>query len=216
MKQWFVLQALTGQEQKVQRYIIAQVRNQGLSEYFDIAAEGADDEEVNSTGIVVLTERVSEVREGKKRTITRKIYPGYVFAHMALYNDDSKRTINQTVYSFLQTVPNLIGFIGGSSERPRALTDQEASDLMNQAQAQEEVAKPKIIFQLGETVRIKDGPFMSFSGVVDEIDPNRGRLKVSVSIFGRTAPVELEYWQLERFEETDPTLQYANKNNEQA
>lgn len=199
MKEWFVLQALTGQEQKVQRHLIMQARARGLLEFFDIKAESSKDEDLNESGIVVPTERVTDVKNGKKTVVRRKIYPGYVLAHMALYQDDAKRTINQPVWQFIQETPGVIGFIGGTSLRPRPLTEEEASNILNRTEeAKQEVAKPKIVFQVGETVRITDGPFMSFSGTVDEIDPTRGRLKISVSIFGRTAPVELEYWQVER------------------
>lgn len=207
MKQWFVLQALTGQEQKVQRHIVAQVRVKGLLEFFDIPEESTKDADINDTGIVVPTERISEVKNGKKRTIKRKLFPGYVLAHMALYNDDPKKTINQTVYSFIQGVPGLIGFIGGTSQRPRPLTETEANDIMHRVEEKQESVKPKIVFVIGEPVRITDGPFMSFNGTVDEIDPDRGRLKISVSIFGRTAPIELEYWQVERLLEAQAAEQ---------
>ncbi len=182
--QWFVLQALTGQELKVQKHILAQVKQKEMGEVIG--------------DVVVPMEKVSEVKNGKKITVARKFFPGYVLVNMALYNDDPKRTVNQPAWQFVQDTPGVIGFIGGSSTRPRPLTDEEVGNIFNRVEDRAEAVKPKIVFEPGETVRIIDGPFMSFNGTVDEVDPDRGRLKVSVAIFGRSAPVELEYWQIER------------------
>lgn len=182
--QWFVLQALTGQELKVQKHIQAQVKQKEMS---DLIGD-----------VIVPMEKVSEVKNGKKVTVSRKFFPGYVLIEMALYNDDAKHTVNQSAWQFVQETPGVIGFIGGSSTRPRPLTDEEVGNILNRVEDRAETVKPKIVFEPGETVRIIDGPFMSFNGTVDEVDPDRGRLKVSVAIFGRSAPVELEYWQIER------------------
>jgi len=101
-------------------------------------------------------------------------------------------------WSFIQATPGLIGFIGG--DRPVALRPDEVDQILQQIEEKKERVKPKVVFEPGESVKITDGPFLSFSGIVEEVDPERGKLKVSVSIFGRTAPVELEYWQVERGE----------------
>lgn len=198
-KQWYVLQTLTGQEQKAQRQIVAQVRTNGLCDAFDIPAEPKKGEVLNDFNVVVPTERVTEIREGKKRIVTRKLFPGYVIVHMALYHDEARKQLNQDLWQFIQAIPGVIGILGGTSTKPRPITEEEADNLLRRVAA-EETKKPKlkVVFQVGETVRVTEGPFMNFNGTIDQIDPDSGRLQISVSIFGRSAPVTLEYWQVER------------------
>jgi len=179
-KQWFVLHTLTGQEQKVKRSIEARVRIEEMGEYIG--------------EVVIPTEKVSEVKNGVKTTVTRKFFPGYVLINLVLYDDS--RTVVEPTWRFLKETAGVIGFIGG--ERPMPLSAAEVDAIVNQAAEKKEKVKPKVQFEPGETVKITDGPFMSFNGTVDEVDPDRGKLKVSVAIFGRSAPVELEYWQVER------------------
>ncbi len=179
-KEWFVLHTLTGQEQKVKRYIEAQVK---LQEMESLIGE-----------VVIPTEKVSEVRKGVKSTVTRKFFPGYVLINLALY--DERRQLVEPSWRFLRETPGVIGFIGG--ERPVPLSTAEVDAILNQVEARKEKVKPKVAFEPGEMVKITDGPFLNFSGSIDEVDPDRGKLKVSVAIFGRNAPVELEYWQVER------------------
>jgi len=179
-KQWFVLHTLTGQEQKVKRYVEAQVRLQAMA---DCIGE-----------VTIPTEKVSETKNGVKTTVTRKFFPGYVLINLALY--DEARQIVEPTWRFLRETPGVIGFVGG--ERPVPLSAGEVDAILNQVEAKKEKVRPKISFEPGETVKITDGPFMNFTGSVDEADPDRGKLKVSVAIFGRSAPVELEYWQVER------------------
>ena len=179
-KQWFVLHTLTGQEQKVKRSIEARVRIEEMGEYIG--------------DVVIPTEKVSEVKNGVKTTVTRKFFPGYVLINLALY--DEGRNVIEPTWRFLKETSGVIGFIGG--ERPMPLSAAEVDAIVNQVAEKKEKVKPKVQFEPGETVKITDGPFMSFNGTVDEVDPDRGKLKVSVAIFGRTAPVELEYWQVER------------------
>jgi transcriptional antiterminator NusG len=179
-KQWFVLHTLTGQELKVRRSIEARVRLEEMGHYIG--------------EVVIPTEKVSEVKNGKKTTITRKFFPGYVLINLALYEEN--REVIEPTWRFLKETPGVIGFIGG--DRPMPLSAKEVDDIINQVAEKEEKVKPKVIYDPGETVKIIDGPFMSFNGTVDEVDPDRGKLKVSVAIFGRSAPVELEYWQVER------------------
>ncbi len=198
-KQWYVLKTLTGQEQKAQRQIVAQARAEGLCEYFDIVEEYAKDEVLNDFNVVVPTERIIETKDGKKRTITRKVCPGYVIVHMALYTDAAHKQINNDLWQFIQSIPGVIGFLGGTSKKPRPITDEEAAALLSR-QTAEEAKKPrlKVNFNLGEIVRVNEGPFMNFNGTIEQIDPDSGRLQIAVSIFGRSAPVTLEYWQVER------------------
>jgi len=179
-KQWFVLHTLTGQEQKVKRSIEARAK---IDEMSDFIGE-----------VVIPTEKVSDVKNGVKKTVTRKFFPGYVFISLALY--DESKTMLEPTWRFLKETPGVIGFIRGKHPMPLSATEVDA--IVNQVAEKKEKVKPKVQFEPGETVKIIDGPFMSFNGTVDEVDPDRGKLKVSVAIFGRTAPVELEYWQVER------------------
>ena len=179
-KQWFVLHTLTGQENKVRESIKRRIKQEEMAEYID--------------DVIIPTEKVSEVKKGVRSTITRKFFPGYVLANMALY--DEKYQICEKLWFFVRETPGIIGFIGG--DKPVPLKPEEVAVVLNQVEEKKEKVKPKVVFEPGETVKINDGPFLNFSGVVEEVDPHRGKLKVSVAIFGRSAPVELEYWQVER------------------
>ena len=179
-KQWFVLHALTGQESKVRESILRRVKQEAMEEYVG--------------EVLIPTEKVSEVKKGVRSTATRKFFPGYVLVQMALYDDE--KHVDEKAWYFIRQTPGMIGFVGG--DRPVPLREAEVEVLMNQIAEKREKVKPKVSFDPGETVKITDGPFMNFNGIVEEVDPNRGKLKVSVAIFGRVAPVELEYWQVER------------------
>jgi transcription termination/antitermination protein NusG len=179
-KQWFVLHTLSGQESKVRESIERRIKQEEMQDYID--------------EVLIPTEKVSEVKQGKKTTTTRKFYPGYVLVHMSLY-DEQKSLLDKTWY-FAQQTPGIIGFVGG--DRPVPLRATEVENILRQIEEKKEKVKPKVVFEPGETVKITDGPFLNFNGVIEEVDPDRGKLKVSVSIFGRSAPVELEYWQVER------------------
>ena len=144
--------------------------------------------------IIIPTEKVSETKNGVKSTVTRKFFPGYVLIQLALY--DEGRQLVEPTWRFLRETPGVIGFVGGA--RPMPLAAAEVDAIVNQVEAKKEKVRPKVAFEPGEMVKITDGPFMNFTGAVDEVDPDRGKLKVSVAIFGRSAPVELEYWQVER------------------
>lgn len=184
-KQWFVLQTLTGHEQKVRRSIEARTQLEGM--------DGLIGE------VLIPTEKVTDIKSGVKRTYTRKLFPGYVLINLALY--DEKREVIERSWRFLKDTGGLIGFVGG--ERPTPLSEVEVEGILNQMEGKEEVEKPRVTFEPGEKISIINGPFMNFDGTVDEVDPNRGKLKVTVAIFGRDAPVELEYWQVERKIEED-------------
>ena len=179
-KQWFVIHTLSGQENKVKESIERRLKLEEMDGYIE--------------EVLIPTEQVSEVKKGKKTTTTRKFYPGYVLANMALY--DSERNLHDQVWYFIQETPGIIGFIGG--DHPVPLREDEVDVILRQMEDKKEKVQPKVMFEPGETVKITDGPFLNFNGVIEEVDPNRGKLKISVSIFGRSAPVELEYWQVER------------------
>jgi len=181
--QWFALHTLSGQESKVKLYI----------EKFKTAEE-LDDQIFE---VLLPTETVSEVKGGKKSTKVRKLYPGYVFVHMRLYGEDQK-LINKPWY-FVKEVAGVIGFVGG--EHPAALRQSDIDEIRARIEAASGKEVPKVQYAVGEEVKINDGPFANLNGRIDEVDPERGKLRVSVSIFGRFTPVELEYWQVQRLTE---------------
>lgn len=180
--QWFVVHTLSGQENKVRDSILRQLEIE------------AEDIPVYEAYIPI--EKVSEVRQGKKTTTTRKFFPGYILVRMDLYNAETKQ-IDEKSWYFIKNIQGVIGFIGGGN-KPMPLSDLEVADLLHQVNVEEEKVKPKIAFEIGEAVRIKDGAFENFEGNIQEIDNERGKLKLMVSIFGRSTPVELEFWQVGR------------------
>ncbi len=170
---WYVVHTLSGQEQKVKESMDSRIQSEEMG---------------SSIGMVLVpTENVSEVKSGKKRVSTRKFFPGYILVQMII-NDDS--------WYFIKETPGVIGFIG--SGKPVPLSDDEVGAILSQIEEKKEKVKPKVLFDIGVTVKVTEGPFVNFTGVIDEINPERGKLKVSVSIFGRATPVELEYWQVEK------------------
>lgn len=187
---WYVLHTLTGQEMKVQKSIEARRRTEEMGDYVGEA--------------VVPTERVTEIRKGKKTTVVKKFFPGYVLVQLNLY--DKRRDFLEPTWRFIRETSGVLGFIGG--DKPEPLSKAEVDAILHRVEKTDtKTVKPKVQYDPGETVKIIDGPFMSFSGTVDEVDPEHGKLKVSVAIFGRSAPVELEYWQVERFTEENPATE---------
>lgn len=180
--QWFVIQTLSGKENKVRDALQRQLDSED--------AKGVPVYEVS-----IPTEKVSEVRQGKKYTTTRKIFPGYILVRMDLYQAETAE-IDEVAWYFVRNTQGIIGFIGGSN-RPVPLGPDEVANLFREAEAEENI-KPKVLFEIGEVVRINSGAFDNFEGTIEEIDNERGKLKLMVSIFGRSTPVELEFWQVER------------------
>lgn len=175
-KRWYVIHAYSGFESYVVRAITEMVERLKLQEYFG--------------EIIVPTEEVFEMRAGKKRKVERKFFPGYVLIRMVM-NDHTWHQVKQ--------VPKVLGFIGGTSNKPVPITDQEANNILSRAEEDGEVkARPSVLFEPGEVVRVKDGPFVDFNGTVEEVNYEKSRLRVSVSIFGRSTPVELEFGQVEK------------------
>ena len=177
---WYVLQTLSNQEGKVKRYLDKFIVEEEME---DVVFE-----------VLVPTETVTEVKNGKKTQTVRKFYPGYVFINMHLYDDDGK-LMNKPWY-FVRETAGVINFVGG--DRPSALKKSEIDTILSQIEAATGKEVPKVQYEIGEEVKITDGPFLNLNGRIDEIEPDKGKLKVSVSIFGRFTPVELEYWQVER------------------
>ena len=171
---WYVLHVYSNFEKKVAESIREQADQKGLSDHFE--------------QIVVPTEEVVEIRRGQKVNTERKFFPGYVLLKMEL---------SDRAWHLVKNTPKVTGFLG-SGNKPIPISETEAMRIMKQVQEGVERPKPSIIFEIGETVRVADGPFTSFNGVVEEVDEERSRLKVAVSIFGRATPVELEYTQVEK------------------
>jgi len=182
--QWFALHTLSGQENKVKNYI----------EKFK-KAEELDD---HIFEVLLPTEVVSEVKGGKKSTKVRKLYPGYVFINMSLYDADKQVSIKP--FYFVKDAAGVIGFVGG--DHPAPLRQAEIDEIKARIEAASGKEVPKVTFEVGEELKITDGAFANLTGRVDEVDPARGKLKISVSIFGRFTPVELEYWQVQRASES--------------
>ncbi len=179
-KDWFVIHVLTGQEAKVQESIKKRLKIAEMEDFID--------------EVIIPMEKVTEVKHGVRNTTSRKFFPGYVLVHMALYGEE--REMIERAWYFIKETPGVIGFVGGT--RPMPLMPDEVDSVMHQVEEKQEKVAPKVTYEPGETIKINDGPFLNFNGVVEEVDPDRGKLKVSVAIFGRSAPVELEYWQVER------------------
>ena len=178
--QWFIIHTLSGQEAKVKESIEKRIKPEEMGTYI--------------REVMVPMERVVEVRNQKKTVSTRKLWPGYVFVDMVLL-DEEGRIIEKPWY-FIQETPGVIGFVGGDPPTPTPTDEVEA--IKTQISASEEHERSKVSFEVGETVKINNGPFLNFSGIIEEVEPERGKLKVTVNIFGRNTPVELEYWQVEK------------------
>lgn len=174
-KRWYVVHARSGFEKSVVRSLEDRIRHESMQDRFE--------------QILVPVEEVVEMRSGQKRKSERKFFPGYVLVKMEM--DDK-------TWHLVRNVPNVLGFIGGTSERPAPISDKEAQSILQQMQEGVEKPRPKILFEPGEMVRVKEGPFADFNGVVEEVNYEKSRLKVAVLIFGRSTPVELEFSQVEK------------------
>jgi len=173
-KRWYIVHAYSNFEKKVAESIRDQAKQRGLSEQFE--------------EIMVPTEKVVEMRRGRKVDAERKFFPGYVLVKVDLTDE---------VYHLIKNTPKVTGFLG-SDKKPMPISEAEAQRILHQVQEGIERPKPSVTFEVGEQVRVSDGPFASFNGTVEEVDDARSRVKVAVSIFGRATPVELEFGQVEK------------------
>ncbi len=174
-KRWYVVHVYSGFEKKIAQQLKDQAAQKGLADHFD--------------EVLVPAEDVVEVRRGQKVNAERKFFPGYVLVKMELTDE---------AWHLVKDTPKVTGFLG-SRTRPSPISEAEAERIIRQAkEGVERPARPSVLFEVGEQVRVADGPFTSFNGTVEEIDEEKGRLKVSVSIFGRSTPVDLEYGQVEK------------------
>jgi transcription termination/antitermination protein NusG len=172
---WYVLHVYSGFENKVKEAIIEKATKLGLEEHIE--------------EILVPTEEVVEVKRGQKVNTERKFFPGYVLA---------KLDLNDNVWHLIKDTPKVSGFLGAGGNKPVAISEHEAKRMLKQVQEGIERPRPSVVYEIGEEVKVTDGPFASFNGLVEEVDEDKAKLKVSVSIFGRATPVELEYSQVEK------------------
>lgn len=172
---WYVVHAYSGFEAKVKSSLQEHVKLAGMEDLFG--------------EILIPTEEVVEVRDGNKRKSERKFFPGYVLVQMEM---------NDETWHLVKDVPKVMGFIGGTKDKPAPISEKEAQAILNSVQEGSEKPKPKVLYEAGEVVRVIDGPFNDFNGVVEEVDYDKSRLKVAVSIFGRSTPVDLEFGQVEK------------------
>jgi len=172
---WYVVQAFSGYEARVQKTMLEHIQVQELQELFG--------------QVLVPTEEIVEMRAGQKRKSARKFFPGYVLVQMEM---------NEQSWHLVKSVPRVLGFIGGTTERPAPITQAEADRILQRLEDSTDKPKPKTLFEPGEVIRVIDGPFVDFSGVVEELDYEKNRIKVSVLIFGRSTPVDLEFSQVEK------------------
>lgn len=174
-KRWYVVHAYSGFEKSVQRALIDRVNRSGMQDSFG--------------QILVPVEEVIEMRAGQKTVTERKFFPGYVLVEMEM-NDESWHLVKST--------PKVTGFVGGTANKPAPISEKEVEKIMQQMQEGVEKPRPKVLFEVGEVVRVKEGPFTDFHGSVEDVNYEKNRLRVSVTIFGRATPVELEFGQVEK------------------
>ena len=174
-KKWFVVHAYSGFEKSVQRALVERIKRSEIAEQFG--------------QILVPVEEVVEMKNGAKAISERKFFPGYVLVEMEM-DDDSWHLVKNT--------PKVTGFVGGTANRPAPISQKEVDKIMQQMQEGVEKPRPKVLFEVGEVVRVKEGPFTDFHGSVEDVNYEKNRLRVSVTIFGRATPVELEFGQVEK------------------
>ncbi len=174
-KRWYVVHAYSGYEKRVMNTLKERIELHGMQDLFG--------------DVLVPTEEVVEIRDGKKRKSERKFYPGYVLVQMVM-NDETWHLVKNTL--------RVMGFIGGTADKPAPITQKEADEILQRVESGVDKPRPKTVFEPGEMVRVIDGPFADFNGVVEEVNYEKNRLQVAVLIFGRSTPVELEFTQVEK------------------
>ena len=174
-KRWYVVQAFSQYENRVKRSLEERIKQEGMEDRFG--------------EILVPSEEVVEMKDGQRRKSERKFFPGYVLVQIDM---------NEEAWHLVRSVPRVLGFIGGTSDKPAPISDKEADAILQRVQEGAEKPRPKVLFEVGEVVRVTDGPFNDFNGSVEEVNYEKNRLRVAVSIFGRSTPVELEFDQVEK------------------
>ena len=173
-KRWYAIHTQTGCEMRVKHALHTRAQTEGMADFLG--------------EVLIPTEKVSEVKDGKKKISERKFFPGYILVQMEM---------NERTWYLIKNTPGVSGFVG-SGQKPLPLEEEDVKRIVRTQDEQMTKPKPKVEFQIGENVRVKEGAFVNFDGTIDEVNPNKGKLKVMVTIFGRATPVELEYWQVEK------------------
>lgn len=174
-KRWYIIQAFSGYEKQVQKSLLERIKRSGLDELFG--------------EVLVPTEEVVEMKDGKKRTTERKLFPGYVLIEMTMQDD---------TWHVVKNCPNINGFIGGTPENPAPITKAEADRILNRLKQNSDAPRPKTLFEPGEEVLVIDGPFTDFKGLVEKVDYEKSKLHLTVLVFNRPTPVELEFSKVEK------------------
>lgn len=174
-KRWYVVHAYSGYEKQVMRHLQERIKFEGMEDAFG--------------EILVPTEEVVEMRNGQKRKSERKFFPGYVLVQVEM---------SEAAWHLIKNTPRVLGFIGGTAAKPAPITEKEAEAILRRIEESDEAPRPRTLFEPGETVRVNDGPFADFNGVVEEVNYEKSRIQVAVVIFGRSTPVELEFSQVEK------------------
>jgi transcription termination/antitermination protein NusG len=174
-KKWYVVHAYSGFEKSVQRALAERIQRQSMQDKFG--------------QILVPVEEVVEMKSGQKSTSERKFFPGYVLVEMEM---------DEQSWHLVKNTPKVTGFIGGTATKPTPISEKEVQNILQQIQDGVEKPRPKVLFEVGESVRVKDGPFVEFIGNVEDVNYDKSKLRVSVTIFGRSTPVELEFSQVEK------------------
>jgi transcriptional antiterminator NusG len=183
-KRWYVVHAYSGFEHQVARTLRERVARAGMQDKFG--------------DVLVPTEEVIEMRGGQKRRSERKFFPGYVLVQIETSMDNKAVKIDDESWHLIKETPKVMGFIGGTADRPLPIKDSEADAILQRVQNAVEKPRPKVLFEPGEMVRVTEGPFNDFNGVVEEVNYEKSRLRVAVLIFGRSTPVEPEFGQVEK------------------
>jgi len=181
---WYVVHAYSGFEKSVAQALRDRIARSGMEDRFG--------------EVLVPTEEVVEMRSGQKRRSERKFFPGYVLVQIATRDEDGIPRIDSDTWHLIKETPRVMGFIGGTADRPLPIADHEADAILQRVQEGVEKPRPKVLFEPGQMVRVIDGPFNDFNGVVEEVNYEKSRLRVAVLIFGRSTPVELEFGQVEK------------------
>lgn len=184
MKRWYVVHAYSGFEKSVAQALRDRIARDGMEELFG--------------DVLVPTEEVVEMRGGQKRRSERKFFPGYVLVQIETHEENGIPRINNESWHLIKDTSKVLGFIGGTADRPLPISEAEAANIIGRVQEGVEKPRPKVLFEPGQMVRVTEGPFNDFNGVVEEVNYEKSRVRVSVLIFGRATPVELEFGQVEK------------------
>jgi transcriptional antiterminator NusG len=183
-KRWYVVHAYSGFENQVKRTLEDRIRRAGMEDRFG--------------DVLVPTEEVVEMKAGQKRKSERKFFPGYVLVQIETHDDNGIPRIDNESWHLIKETPKVLGFIGGTADRPLPIKDSEAEAIVQRVADGVEKPRPKVLFEPGELIRVTEGPFNDFNGTVEEVNYEKNRLRVAVMIFGRSTPVELEFGQVEK------------------